>query len=78
MSTFSISPFKSYEMLIAKKWTGEPVNVYMSEVRKLAKSAGIEGDTLLLRVFVSGMPADISKELRAISNVESVGLPVVL
>ena len=60
-SAFSISPFKSYEMLIAKKWKGEPVDVYMSEVRRLAKIVGIEGGTLLLRAFVAGMPADISK-----------------
>ena len=49
------------------KWTGEPVDVYANEVRRLAGLAGFSGDGLeriVKLTFVNGFPDNISIELQ--------------
>ena len=59
-------------------WRDEPVDVYMTELRKLARLAGITSDKLLLRAFVVGLPSVVSRELRATANIEDIALAAVV
>ena len=53
-------------------WRDEPVDVYMTELRKLARLAGNTSDKLLLRAFEVGLPSVVSHELRATTNIENL------
>lgn len=71
---FSINAFSAYEQLIRRTWKDEPVDVYLSDLRRLAKLAGIESQVLLRRAFIVGLPSVVSRELRALSSVDSTNL----
>ena len=76
---FSINGFLAYEQFASRKWAaGEPVDVYLSALRRLSKLAGVESDALLKRAFVVGLPAAVSRELRAMAKVESSPLTAVV
>ncbi len=74
IDAFSLNPFRAYEQLTRSVWRDGPVDVYLSELRRLAKIAGVESDALLKRAFVVGLPASVSRELRAMPNVDGQSL----
>jgi len=78
MDAFAMNSFQAYEQFSRKKWTGEAVDVYLAELRRLAKLAEIENEVLLKRAFVVGMPEKISRELRAISKIETLSMEEIL
>ena len=81
LEAFSDSMFVAYTKLMATKWTGEAVDVYINELRRLAGLAGFKDDALdqLVKLsFVTGFPDDISVELQQISNVKAVAISTVL
>ena len=45
------------------------VDVYLSDLRRLAKLAQVESDSLLRRAFVVGLPAVVSRDLKALAKV---------
>ena len=59
-------------------WRDEPVDVYMTELRKLARLAGVTSDKLLLRAFVVGLPSVVSRKLRATANIKDITLAAVV
>lgn len=76
---FAVNSFVAYEKFISCKWNrGVSVDVYLSELRKLAKLAGVESEELLKKAFVVGLPAEVSKEIRALSKIDSLDLPAIL
>ena len=77
-NAFSVNPFQAYEQFTKRVWRDEPVDVYMTELRKLARIAGVGSDELLLRAFVTGLPDVVSRELRAMSEIETLALPNVV
>lgn len=78
LQAFSTDRFTAFEMFSSLKWSGEPADVYMSALRKLAKLASIENQEVLKNAFVVGMPRSISRELRTMENIKSVGLDTVI
>ena len=78
IGAFGLNPFKAYEQLTQKKWKGEPVDAYLAELRRLAKLAGIEGNVIVKRAFIVGLPENISRELRATAKIENLGLDAIL
>ena len=38
---FSVNPFRAYEEVSGRVWRDEPVDVFMSELRRLARTADI-------------------------------------
>lgn len=50
----------------------------MTELRKVARLAGITSDKLLLRAFVVGLPSVVSRELGATANIENLALSAVV
>ena len=51
-----------------------PVDVYLSDLHRLAKLAGVESDCLLRRAFIVGLPAVVSRELRALAKVDNLSV----
>jgi hypothetical protein len=72
---FALNGFIAYEQLVSRSWrAGEPVDVYLADLRRLAKLAGVESNAVLKRAFVVGLPTVASREMRSMSNVETVSL----
>ena len=70
---FSDSVFGAYAKLIGFKWTGEAVDVYANELRRLAGLAGFDGDALehIVKLsFINGFPDNIGMELQQIKDIE--------
>ena len=74
---FTDGAFIAYAKLVRMKWTGQPVDVYANEIRRLAGLAGIKGEGLesVVRLtFVNGFPDTISASLQQVDEV--MGKPV--
>lgn len=71
---FSLNAFQAYEQLTKRVWCDESVDVYLADLRKLARLAGVSSDTLLIRAFIVGLPSVVSRELRAVSRVDFLSL----
>ena len=70
IDAFSLNAFHAYEQLTRRVWRDEPVGVYVSDLRRLAKLAGVETDDLIRRAFVVGLPSEVYRELRAYENID--------
>jgi hypothetical protein len=72
---FALNGFLAYEQLVRRSWRAqEPVDVYMADLRRLAKLAGVESDAVLKRAFVVGLPTAASREMRTMASVETASL----
>ena len=61
-----IDRFTAYERLQRRRWVpGEPADVFLADLRRLAKLAHIQDEEAIRGAFVVGLPADISQQLRA-------------
>ena len=80
---FSDSMFAAYAKLVpvGYRWTGESVDVYANELRRLAGLAGFTGAALehvVKLAFVSGFPDDVGVELQQMPNVEGATMTQVI
>ena len=78
---FTDGPFVAYSKLIKMKWTGEPVDVFANEIRRLAGLAEFEGEALEKIVklsFVNSFPESISVELQQITGLQKMTMSDVL
>lgn len=80
---FSDSMFAAYGKLVPSgyKWTGESVDVYANELRRLAGLAGFTGTALehiVKLAFVAGFPDDVGVELQQMPQVESASMSQVI
>ena len=73
-AAFATNPFRAYEEMCKRVWRDEAVDVYLTDLRRLARLAGVTSDLLLLRAFVVGLPSVVSRELRALPGVERMPL----
>ena len=81
IEAFSDSAFVAYSKLTGSKWTGEAVDIYVNELRRLAGLAGFTGtssEAIVKLAFVTGFPDDISTELQQIPNIKQVHMTEVL
>ena len=74
ITAFATNPFRAYEEMCRRVWRDEPVDVYLTDLRRLARLAGVTSELLLLRAFVVGLPSAVSRELRALPGVERMPL----
>ena len=51
---FSVNPFRAYEEFSRRVGRDEPVDIFMTDLRRLARAADITSDKLLLRAFQQG------------------------
>ena len=78
---FCDNKFVSYSKLINYKWTGEPVDIFANELRRLSGLAGFKGDAaeqVVRLAFVTGFPDDIGVELQQLSNVDTMKVSEIL
>ena len=72
---FAEGPFEALEKLASLRWTGESVDVFASEIRRLAGLAGYVGRSLELTVklyFVNGFPEGISTDLQRLTGISNM------
>lgn len=70
---FTDNEFMSYCKIREARWTGEPVDVFANDLRRLARTCGFEGDGLdkMVRLaFVTGFPEGVSTELQQVVGVQ--------
>ena len=78
-TAFGIHPFRAFEELQHRtRQIGVPVDVFLSELRRLAKAAKIEDETFLKSAFIVGLPKLVSAQLRALPGVQKRSLESVL
>lgn len=75
---FAENPFTAYEILKKKIWSGESVDVFVTELRRLTRLAGLDSEIAVKRAFVTGLPAIVSRELRALPNIETMPMTKVI
>lgn len=71
---FTDNEFMAYCKLRGLQWTGEPVDVFANELRRLARTCGLEGtglDHVVRLAFVTGFPENISNELQQVVGVQA-------
>jgi hypothetical protein len=71
---FGEDPFAAYQKLTKKKWQGESIDVFATDLNRLARSAGITEEVILKRAFVTGLPLEIGKDLRALNGIELMSM----
>ena len=72
---FTDGPFVAWGKLSSYKWSGESVDIYANELRRLAGLAGFESpglETVVKLAFIGGFPNSISVELQQIAGVQSM------
>lgn len=80
-AAFTDGPFVAYGKLVNMRWTGEQVDVYANEIRRLAGLAGFTGDSLehIVRLtFVNGFPDHIGMELKQAQNIATMSVSDIL
>lgn len=78
---YSDDPFVAHAKLGKQTWTGESVDVYANEIRRLAGLAGYTGENLERSIklqFVNGFPDAIGIELKQVKNVMDLGMDELL
>lgn len=76
MRAFSEDRFRAYGDFVQRRLqSGEPVDVYLSDLRRLAgKVSGGLPEEWLVCAFVSGLPDDVSVNLKSACKLESMSL----
>lgn len=73
VDTFSMNRFAAYSTFSKRVWEqGEPVEVYLSDLKRLAGLARINDDELIRCAFVVGLPTDVSCHLRSSSKINDL------
>jgi len=72
---FSIGCFKAYNELRERRWTvGESVDVYLADLRQLAKLAKFKDEQIVKCAFVMGLPAVVAKTLVSSGKTHQISL----
>lgn len=73
VKAFGKEKVEAYEELKRLKWSqGISAEVFLSQVRRIVKSTGIEGEEIVKLSFVTGLPTRVSSLLRATTSIGDV------
>ena len=75
INAYGLNPYVAYEQFMRRIWRDEPVDVYVTDLRRLARLADVESEKLIQKAFVVGLPAVVSRELRASAGISKLTLP---
>jgi len=65
IGSFSLSRFSAYKEFTGRRFSGnEAVDVFVSDLRRLAKLAKMEDEEIVVNAFIVGFDSDISCQLR--------------
>ena len=74
IKAFGTNRFKAYEQFVRRFWHDESVDVYATDLKRLARLGGVSHDDVIMTQFVVGLPSRVSRELRATPKVEKMTL----
>lgn len=78
LAAFAQDLFSAYDSFQQRTWMpGESVDVYLADLRRLSRVAGVESDALIRCAFICGLPTDVSAQLRASAQIQSTPLSTV-
>ena len=78
---FTDGPFAAYAKLNCYRWSGESIDVYASEIRRLAGLCGfVEGglETMIKLAFVNGLPNVVAVELQQMHGMMKLAISDIL
>ena len=75
IEAYGVNPYQAYEQFVRRVWRDEPVDVYLTDLRRLARMADVASEGLIKKAFVVGLPSAVSRELRASSKIDGLTLP---
>lgn len=79
LTAFAVDAFAAYEQFTARRLKpGESVDVFLADLRRLAKLFGGLSETGLACAFIVGLPDSVRQLLRAGSRMESLSLTQLL
>ena len=65
-AAFGKDQFDAYDLFKKRTWMpGESVEVYLADLRQLARTAKVETTELVFLAFVTGLPKEVANQLRA-------------
>lgn len=65
LRAFAMDPYDAFQLFKHRTWRdGESVDVYLVELQRLLELAEVSGAEVILRAFVTGLPTDVSRDLR--------------
>jgi len=74
-----MSQFQVYQHFIKRELKhGESVDVFAAYLRRHAKLAGVESETLIKMAFVVGLPQPVSCELRALVRINDMSVSCII
>ena len=73
---FSLNAYSAYEAFVSRRYiVGETVDVYLSELRRLARLVcATVDDSWIKCAFVAGLPDGLKRQLKAASSMENITL----
>ena len=72
LTAFEHDRFKAYELFKKRIWkVGESVDVYLADLKQLAKAALVDSLAVIYLAFITGLPSDVSTALRAASELRA-------
>ena len=75
LDAFAMNAFQAYESFSQRRWQdGEPADVYLADLVRLARLANVENENLIRCAFIVGLPWDVSSKLRASAKIENCSL----
>ena len=79
LQALGLNAFSTFDALRQRYWCpGEQADVYLADIRPLARLAGVESDNLVRCSFVCGLPTDVSSQLRVASQIQNELLATVV
>ena len=80
LKAFSLNSFSAFESLVSRSLRhDESVDVYLSDIRRLAKLVTPAVDEAIIRcAFVRGLPESIRMQLQALSSIEKMAMSEVV
>ena len=75
---FSLNSYAAYEAFVSRRYVrGESVDVYLSELRRLARLVtSVVDDSWIKCAFVTGLHDETKRQLKAASSVEAMTIGV--
>ena len=75
IEAYGVNPYQAYEQFIRRVYREpEPVDVYLNDIRRLARLADVATEGLIKKAFIVGLPSAVSRELRASSKIDGLTL----
>ena len=77
---YSDSSFVAHGKLMKLGWSGEPIEAYVTEIRRLVGLAGFETEVekMVRLTFVNSLPDSVGVELQQINGIDAMPMPEII